>query len=57
MVSHVHRLIQGLASCMLLELRNDGDLLHLVKIMMDKRELVLTKVTQVEGHTTNEMVV
>ena len=36
-VWHVDRLVQGMAPCKPFELLNDGDLLHLVKTMFEKR--------------------
>ena len=57
MVRHVDRLILGLAPCKPFDLLNDRDMLHLVKMMVGKREFGLTKVTKVKGHATGEMVV
>ena len=54
---NVVRIIQGLAPCNTFELINDGDLLHLVKVMFENRMPGLRKVSKVMGHATSDMVV
>ena len=53
----VHRIIQSLAPCKPIELLSDGDLLYLVKTMLDKRRPGRTKVTKVKEHAPGDMVV
>ena len=57
MVRHVDGLNQGLAPCKPFELLNDGDLLHLVQVMLDKREPGLTEAPKVKCYATGEMVI
>ena len=55
-VRYVDRLIHGMTPCKPFELLHEGDLPHLMKTMLDKREPGMTKVTNFKRPAEEEMI-